>query len=144
MTGVLVVEDDPSIGEVIRMTLDREGCATVHVSDAGAGIKAFESSDFNLVIVDIFLSDTSGLKLIAELRLRGLAVPIIAMSGFIFRHSMDPVLDYFAMATKAGATICLRKPFAPRQLLAAVHSSLVASNARILETLSTDGNNVGR
>jgi DNA-binding response OmpR family regulator len=127
MTKVLIVEDDPSVGEVIRMTLDREGCDSVYTPDAGAGIKAFESSNFNLAIIDIFLSDISGLKIIAELRRRTLAVPILAMSGFIFRESMDPVLDYFAMATKAGATVCLRKPFAPWQLLAAVHASLVSA-----------------
>jgi DNA-binding response OmpR family regulator len=127
MTKVLIVEDDPSVGEVIRMTLDREGCDSVYTPDAVAGIKAFESSNFNLAIIDIFLSDISGLKIIAELRRRTLAVPIVAMSGFIFRDSMDPVLDYFAMATKAGATVCLRKPFAPRQLLAAVHASLVSA-----------------
>jgi DNA-binding response OmpR family regulator len=126
MTRVLIVEDDPSVGAVIQMTLDREGCDTVHALDAGTGIKAFESSDFNLAIIDIFLSDISGLKFIAELRRRAPAVPVLAMSGFIFRNSMDPALDYFAMATKAGATVCLRKPFAPRQLLAAVHAGLVS------------------
>jgi len=127
MTRVLIVEDDRSVGAVIRMTLDREGYDTVHAPDAGAGIKAFESSNFNLAIVDIFLSDISGLEIIAELRRRAPAMPILAMSGFIFRDSMDPVLDYFAMATEAGATGCLRKPFAPRQLLAAVSASLVTA-----------------
>jgi DNA-binding response OmpR family regulator len=126
MTRVLVVENDPSVGEVIRITLDREGCDTVHALDGGTGVKALESSDFNLAIIDIFLSDISGLKFIAELRRRAPAVPVLAISGFVFRDSMHPALDYFAMATKAGATVCLRKPFAPRQLLAAVHACLVS------------------
>jgi len=127
MTRVLVVEDDLSVGAAIQMILGREGCETVHASDAGVGIRAFESSRFDLAIIDIFLPDISGLKTIAELRRQAPTVPILAMSGFMFRDSMDPVLDYFAMATQAGAAACLRKPFAPRQLMAAVHASLASA-----------------
>jgi DNA-binding response OmpR family regulator len=127
MTRVLVVEDDASVGAAIWMMLDREGCDTVHARYAGIGIKAFESSRFDLAIIDIFLPDISGLKTIAEFRRRAPAVPIVAMSGFMFRDSTDPVLDYFAMATEAGATACLRKPFAPRQLLAVMHASLATA-----------------
>ncbi len=126
MKRILVVEDDPSVGAAIVMTLEREGCDTVHVPDASVGMKAFKSSRFDLAIVDIFLPDASGLETIAEFRRRVPAMPILAISGFIFRESMDPVLDYLALAAKAGAAVCLRKPFGSRQLIAAVHSSLAA------------------
>ena len=119
------MEDDPSVGAAIVMTLGREGCDTVHVPDAGSGMKTFESSCFDLAIVDIFLPDVNGLKTIAEFRRTAPAIPILAISGFIFRESMDPVLDYLALAAKAGAAVCLRKPFGSRQLIAAVHASLV-------------------
>jgi DNA-binding response OmpR family regulator len=124
MTRIMVVEDDPSVGAAIVMTLGREGYDTVHALDAGTGMRAFESSRFDLVIIDIFLPDISGLETIAELRRRSPVMPILAISGFIFRDSMDPVLDYLALATKAGAAVCLRKPFASRQLIAAVRASL--------------------
>jgi DNA-binding response OmpR family regulator len=124
MRRILVVEDDLSVGAAIRMMLEREGCETVHAPDAGIGIKAIESSHFDLAIVDIFLPGISGLKTIAEFRDRAPTVPILAISGFIFRNSMDPALDYLAMAVQAGAMACLRKPFARRQLMAAVHASL--------------------
>lgn len=126
MKRILVVEDDPSVGAAIVMTLEREGCDTVHVPDASVGMKAFELSRFDLAIVDIFLPDASGLETIAEFRRRVPAMPILAISGFIFRELMDPVLDYLALAAKAGAAVCLRKPFGSRQLIAAVHSSLAA------------------
>jgi DNA-binding response OmpR family regulator len=124
MTRIMVVEDDPSVGAAIVMTLGHEGYDTVHAPDAGTGMRAFESSRFDLVIIDIFLPDISGLETIAELRRRSPVMPILAISGFIFRDSMDPVLDYLALATKAGAAVCLRKPFASRQLIAAVRASL--------------------
>lgn len=124
MTRVLVVEDDRSVGAAIQMILSREGCETVHASNADVGISAFESCRFDLAIVDIFLPDISGLRIIAEFRRQAPAIPIIAMSGFIFRGSMDPALDLSTMALRAGAGACLRKPFASRQLVAAVHMSL--------------------
>jgi DNA-binding response OmpR family regulator len=127
MTRVLVVEDDPSVGAAIQMMLGSEGYDTVHASEADAGMKALESSRFDLAIVDIFLPDVNGLKSIAEFRRRAPAMPILAMSGFIFRDSMDPALDYLAMAAHVGAAICLRKPFAPWQLRDAVHTCLASA-----------------
>jgi DNA-binding response OmpR family regulator len=127
MTRVLIVEDDLSVGAAIQMILGREGCDTVHAFDAGVGSRAFESCHFDLAIIDIFLPGISGLKTITEFRRQAPTVPILAMSGFIFRDSMDPLLDYLAMATQAGAAACLRKPFAPRQLMAAVHASLASA-----------------
>jgi DNA-binding response OmpR family regulator len=127
MTQVLIVEDDPSVGAAIRLMLGHEGCDTVHALNTDIGMRAFESSRFDLAIVDIFLPDGSGLKTIGEFRRRVPTVPILAISGFRFRDSMDPVLDYLALAARAGAVVCLRKPFAPRQLIAAVHTSLASA-----------------
>jgi DNA-binding response OmpR family regulator len=120
---VLVIDDDASVGGAIQMMLDREGCDTVHAPDAYAGIRAFESSSFDLVIVDLFMPGMNGLEIIAEFRQRAPSLPILAMSGFRFRDSMDPALDFLGMAASAGATICLRKPFSQQQLMAAVHAS---------------------
>jgi DNA-binding response OmpR family regulator len=124
MTRIMVVEDDPSVGAAIMMTLGHEGYDTVHALDAGIGMRAFESSHFDLAIIDIFLPDINGIEIIAELRRRVPAMPIVAISGFMFREPMDPVLDYLVLAANAGAAVCLRKPFASRQLISAVHTSL--------------------
>jgi DNA-binding response OmpR family regulator len=124
VSGILVIDDDPSVGAAVRMILDREGSEAVHVADADTGIKAFEASSFDLVIVDIFMPGMNGLKTIAEFRKKVPTAPIIAMSGFRFRDSMDPGLDFFDMAIKLGATGCLHKPFTPRQLMAAVNAGL--------------------
>jgi DNA-binding response OmpR family regulator len=120
---VLVIDDDASVGAAIQMMLDREGCDTVHAPDADVGIKAFESSSFDLVMVDLFMPGMNGLGIIAVFRQWAPTLPILAVSGFRFRDTMDPGLDFLGMAASAGATVCLRKPFSPRQLMAAVHAS---------------------
>src|ERR1700719_1016295 len=115
MTRVLVIDDDRSVGAAIQTMLDRRGCDTVHATDAYAGIDAFDSSKFEIVIIDIFMPGMKGLETITGFRQRAPTVPIIAMSGFRFRDTMGPDLDFLAMAGRLGATACLRKPFAPQQ-----------------------------
>jgi CheY-like chemotaxis protein len=106
------------------MMLGREGCDAVRAPDADTGMQAFESSRFNLVIVDIFMPGMNGLKTIAEFKNRAPEVPVLAISGFRFRNSMDPGLDLLGMADEAGAAVCLRKPFTSEQLMTAVRASM--------------------
>ena len=104
--------------------LDRQGYDTVLAPDAHAGIEAFESSKFDLVMVDIFMPEVDGLEAIKDFRGRAPSVPIVAMSGFRFRGSVTSAPDYLAMAAQLGATCCLRKPFALQQLMVAINSCL--------------------
>jgi DNA-binding response OmpR family regulator len=120
---VLIIDDDASVGAAIQMILVREGWDTVHAPDADAGIRAFESSRFDLVVVDLFMPGMDGLEIITELRRRAPTLSILAMSGFRFRDSIDPGLDFLGLAGNVGATICLRKPFTPHQLVAAIQAS---------------------
>mgnify|MGYP003387307529 CR=1 FL=1 len=143
MTRILIVEDDTAVGTAIRMMLSREGCDAVHAEDAESGMRAFVSSRFDLAIVDIFLGNASGLRTIAEFRQRAPTVPVLAISGFRFRGSMDPVLDYLAMAIQAGAAACLRKPFVARQLMAAVQASLAAASPTSALETGIRGHDVG-
>jgi DNA-binding response OmpR family regulator len=128
---VLIIEDDPSVGAAIQVMLGREGCDSRHAPDADEGMKVFESSRFDLVIVDIFMPGMNGLKTIAEFTNRAPDVPLLAISGFRFRDSMDPGLDFLGMADEAGAAVCLRKPFNSEQLMTAVRACIDPSRSGI-------------
>jgi DNA-binding response OmpR family regulator len=127
-TRILVVDDDANVGAAIRAILARHQCDTVLASRAHAGIHAFQASGFDVVMVDLFMPGMNGLDTIARIR-SGSAVPIVAMSGFQLRNSLDPDQDYLGMAISRGATISLRKPFSPQQLVAAIDQSRLASSA---------------
>jgi DNA-binding response OmpR family regulator len=124
VTRVLIIDDDRSVGAAIQMMLARQDCDAVVAPDAQAGMRAFESSNFDVVMVDIFMPGLDGLETIKGIRERASTVPIVAMSGFRFRNSMACAPDFLGMAAKLGATFCLRKPFAPQQLIAAINSCL--------------------
>jgi DNA-binding response OmpR family regulator len=121
-TRVLVIDDDHHVSTAIQMILAHRGCDTVLAPNARAGIRLFESSRFDVAMVDIFIPGMSGLEIIARLRQSAPTVPIVAMSGFRFRDSMHADVDFPGMAATRGATSWLRKPFRAEQLLAAINS----------------------
>jgi DNA-binding response OmpR family regulator len=124
MTRVLVIDDDRSVGSAIEMLLARQGFDTFLTLDSHAGVQALESSKFDVVMIDIFMPGIDGLKTIKNIREGMSTVPIVAMSGFRFRNSTPSAPDFLGMAAKLGATCCLRKPFTPQALMAAINLCL--------------------
>jgi DNA-binding response OmpR family regulator len=122
-TRILVIDDDACVSTAIRAIMARRRCEAVLASRAHAGIHTFQASEFDLVMVDLFMPGMNGLDTITRIRSES-AVPIIAMSGFRLRNSLDPDQDFLGMAMLRGATISLRKPFSPAQLVAAIDRSL--------------------
>jgi DNA-binding response OmpR family regulator len=122
-TRILVIDDDACVGAAIQAILGHRRCETVIAARAHAGIHAFQTFGFDLVMVDLFMPGMNGLDTIVRIRSES-AVPIIAMSGFGLRNSLDADQDFLGMALLRGATISLRKPFSPPQLVAAINRGL--------------------
>ncbi len=121
---ILVIDDDCSVGAAIESLLNRQGCEVVLAESGRLGVRAFEASNFDAVMIDIFMPEMNGLETIKSFRFRAPSMPIIAMSGFKLHDSRGTVPDFLAMAAALGATCCLRKPFGSQQLMAAVHAHL--------------------
>ena len=128
MARILVVDDDKSVRLAIQMLLEHEGHDVV-VADGGRhGLEAIETGKFDIVICDIFMPGMDGLESIRAFRQRDSAVPVIAISGFMFRDSAVPAPDFLTMATKLGAAYSLHKPFRPQELLKAVEGCLAGAS----------------
>lgn len=124
MRRVLIIDDDRSVGAAIRTMLLYRNYEAVFVSNAFEAAQAFESSKFDLVLVDIFMPEIDGFEIIKGLRDQGATIPIIAMSGFSFRNSLASAPNFLEMALDLGATACLLKPFTPKQLMAVFDAGL--------------------
>lgn len=120
MTRVLVIDDDKSICIAIEIYLRHHNCLAVLADSGHLGTKMLAAGDFDVVMVDIFMPGMDGFQTIRDIRGRAPTMPIVAMSGFRFRNSMAPALDFLGMAGKLGATYTLRKPFTPQQLMAGI------------------------
>jgi len=119
---ILVIDDDSCVGAAIQAILDRRQCETVLASRARAGIDMLERSMFDVVLIDIFMPGLSGLNAIEYIR-HEWPIPIIAMSGFPLR-TLEDTVDHLSIAARRGATLCMRKPFKPSQLIEAVEWSV--------------------
>jgi CheY-like chemotaxis protein len=130
MRRILVVDDDPMVCMAIEVYLERHDFQ-VTIADGGeAGLRAVEGSNFDLMIVDIFMPHMRGFESIRIFHERAPAIPLIAMSGYAFANLNSPAPDFLRMALELGASRCLRKPFTPVALLAVINECLAETQSR--------------
>jgi DNA-binding response OmpR family regulator len=108
---VLIVEDDSMIGESLREALRGHGLAADWVRDGRAADEVLASERFDAVLLDLGLPHKNGLQVLATLRARGDATPVIVVTA------RDALSDKVA-GLDAGADDYLVKPFELDELLA--------------------------
>jgi CheY-like chemotaxis protein len=129
MARILIVDDDTLVLASIRMLLSHAGHEVRAVDQARKAILALEREPFDLVIVDVFMPGMDGYQAIKEFRRLDPGIPVIAMSGVMYRESSQPhAPDFPGMAVRLGATRTLNKPFKPAELMDAVRA---CSDARV-------------
>jgi CheY-like chemotaxis protein len=123
---VLVVDDDPMVCVAIEVCLQRQGFE-VTVADGGeAGMRALEASEFDVMLIDVFMPHMRGFESIRMFHERRPEIPIVAMSGYAFANT-ERAPDFLRMTIELGAACCLRKPFTPNALLTSVNECLTRS-----------------
>ena len=124
MLRILVVDDDPMVSQTMQLWLTRHGFDVVTADGAASGLSALRHDKFDLMIIDIFMPHMRGFESVRIFHERAPAVPLIAMSGYAFANLNSPAPDFLRMALELGAARCLRKPFTPHALLAAINDCL--------------------
>lgn len=112
---ILIVEDDPSLLQMLGALLRRRGYRVKLAADGRSALRALSKEDFAVAIVDIELPDISGLDVLANAQV-GTLRPIV-LSGV---ESIDAAIA----ALRIGAFDFLRKPVDPDELLQAVERAL--------------------
>ncbi|MCX7892663.1 MAG: response regulator transcription factor [Burkholderiales bacterium] len=128
---ILLVEDDPMIGEAVREGLRLEGYAVDWVRDGRAAESALATEAFAAVLLDLGLPKKDGMALLRSLRERKASVPVLVITA------RDTVADRVA-GLDAGADDYLVKPFDLDELAARVRA-LVRRAAGRPEPLITRG-----
>lgn len=113
---ILLAERDPYAAEFADFFLRTEGFEVVLALDVADAISAVGASRPQVAIVDLLISGGAGLELCRQLRDRG--IPVLALSSI---ETRDAALD-------AGASVFLRKPLEPMQLVSAVRDLLGTSS----------------
>ena len=120
MAQILIIDDDPGIGDVLKLFLSSEGHEVQSVTDSQEGVDLINSQGFDLAIVDIFMPQKSGLEVIQEVSKSKPDVKLIAMTAF---GGHDDV-DMRAFAERYGAVRSFEKPFDRENVLNMVAEAL--------------------
>ncbi|NKB97926.1 MAG: phosphate regulon transcriptional regulatory protein PhoB [Pseudomonadales bacterium] len=131
---ILVVEDEPTIRELLGFTLQRAGFEALEAESAEAALKTLHQTNPNLAIVDWMLPGMSGIDLAYRLRQDRLlsSLPIIMLTAK--GEEQDKLRSF-----ESGVDDYVTKPFSPRELIARVNALLRRSGEGERTTISASG-----
>jgi len=112
---VLVVDDEPSVGDALRLVLESNGYEVVLVTKGQDGIEQARNRPFGFSVVDLFLTDISGFQVITDILTLQPQIPILLITA----HGSPQVFDE---AKRLGAIGALAKPFPPAEILEVINS----------------------
>lgn len=121
MSTILVVEDEESVRELVRMYLENEGFRVETASDGEEALNKVKANTPDLIILDIMLPKFDGWTVCREVK-KTSNVPIIMLSART--EEFDRVLGL-----ELGADDYIPKPFSPREMVARVRAVLRRTSA---------------
>jgi two-component system, OmpR family, alkaline phosphatase synthesis response regulator PhoP len=114
---ILLVEDEPSLCDTIKLNLELEGYTVQVARDGKSALKSFKSERFNLIILDVMLPEMDGFTVCEAIRLENPEIPVLFLTAK--NSSSDRVYGL-----KIGADDYLTKPFNLEELLLRVQNLL--------------------
>lgn len=115
--NILLAEDDPNLGQILKEYLDIKGYDTTLMRDGEAGLKAFKNQRFDLCVFDVMMPRLDGFSLAKEVRIIDKNVPIIFLTA---KSMKEDTLEGF----KVGADDYMKKPFSMEELLMRIKAIL--------------------
>ena len=112
---VLVIEDDPTVGNFVRRGLEEQRWGVQLVADGEEGERLATSDAYDVVILDMRLPGKSGMDVLNSLRARGFERPVLVLTA-------QDAVDAKVETLRAGADDYVTKPFAFEELLARVEA----------------------
>jgi DNA-binding response OmpR family regulator len=114
---ILVVEDEPKVAQFIASGLTEEQFVVDIAQDGAAALRRVDSTDYDLLVLDLMLPGVDGFDVCQQVRARGLKMPILMLSA---RNLVDDRVRGLNM----GADDYLTKPFEFAELSARVSALL--------------------
>ena len=107
---ILLVEDDPNFGTVLKDYLMMNDYDVVHAKNGMEGFEKFKKDDYDLCILDVMMPYKDGFTLAKEIREKNTDVPIVFLTAKAMKGDLDKCIE-------AGANDYLSKPIETERLL---------------------------
>ncbi|MBL0136315.1 MAG: response regulator transcription factor [Chitinophagaceae bacterium] len=121
--NILIIEDESTLGEIIRESLESRHFNAQHCSTATEGLHQFFSTRPSLVILDVMLPDMDGFQVARQIRMTDKETPILFLTAKSLPHH---VVEGF----ESGGNDYLKKPFSLEELI--VRIKVLLSKDRLL------------
>jgi DNA-binding response OmpR family regulator len=116
---VLLVEDEPSVANGLKMVLGEEGYGVDVAMTGGDALDAFRGNGFELVVADLRLPDIDGMEVVRQIKEERPDTKVVIITGY-------PSVSSAVESAKLGVSDYLRKPFTEDDFLAAVGEAVKA------------------
>ncbi|RYC67713.1 MULTISPECIES: response regulator transcription factor [Spirosoma] len=117
MPTILLVEDDPNLGQLVQEYLTMKGYDTDRATDGNQGLQQFMAKPYDLCIFDVMMPRKDGFTLAKEVRMSERDVPIIFLTA---KSMQEDTIQGF----KVGADDYVTKPFSMEELLLRIQAIL--------------------
>src|SRR5690606_26301396 len=107
---ILLIEDDPTLGSVVKDALQEHGYEVIHSPDGETGFQQFMKHNLDRILLDVMLPKKDGRVIATQIRKKNEAVPILMLTS----KSMD---DDKIAGFQSGADDYITKPFNMQELL---------------------------
>ncbi len=113
--NILIVEDDPNLGQILKEYLQLKGHQTALCRDGEEGLQAYQSGAYNFCILDVMMPKKDGFTLAREIRAVDKQIPIVFLTAKSMKEDTIEGL-------KTGADDYLTKPFSMEELLLRINA----------------------
>jgi DNA-binding response OmpR family regulator len=120
MPGILIVEDDHELREMLKLSLSRKKFTIQEAENGKDAIIHFKPLVTDLVITDLIMPEEDGLKVIMQLKEIKPSLKIIAISG---GGKAGPA-SYLSLAKALGADVIYSKPFSVNEMIIKIEELL--------------------
>lgn len=116
-TKILLAEDEPSLGLIIKESLETRGYHIIHCRDGKEALEHFYKEEPELLVLDVMMPKKDGFTLAKEIRIQDPHTPIIFLTA---KSQTKDVLEGFS----TGGNDYLKKPFSMEELIVRIENLL--------------------
>lgn len=118
---ILLAEDEPSLGMIVKESLETKGFIVTHCLDGAKALEHFKNNDVDALLLDVMMPKKDGFTLAKDIRKIDAHIPIIFLTA---KSQTKDVVEGF----ESGGNDYLKKPFSMEELIVRINSLLLRKN----------------